>query len=173
MKKILSIFILFFYACTLHAQDKKTEIKDAVQWAMVTNYSLKGATGQLLINLPDQATMACTVAKSGDAKILFSLKSNTPKDVPPGSYDITFWGIKINSLVVEKGKETRIFAGILNSTVKKPWEVWTEDGQKVFEAGSAKMIALPAGKYIVKTSGVEIKTTITDGQISVFSYTAY
>ncbi len=174
MKKTLSIFILFFYACTLNAQEKsKIETKEANQWAMVPNFSLKGGTGQLLVNLPVQATIACSVTKAGDAKILFSLKGNNPKDLMPGIYDITFWNIKINSVVVEKGKESRILAGVLNSTVKKPWEVWTMDGQKVFGAGSAKMVALPVGKYIIKTSGVEIKTTINDGQVTIFSYTAY
>ncbi len=72
-----------------------------------------------------------------------------------------------------KEKETRIFAGVLNSTVKKPWEVWTADGEKVFSAGGAKTVALLPGKYIVKISGVEIKTTITDGQVTMFCYTAY
>jgi hypothetical protein len=35
------------------------------------------------------------------------------------------------------------------------------------------MIALPPGKYIIKTGGVEIKTNITDGQTSIFSFTNY
>ncbi len=91
----------------------------------------------------------------------------------PGKYDITFQGIKIPLVVVEKGKETRILAGVLNSTVKGLWEVWTADSLKVFSAGSPKMVALPVGNYIVKTQGVEIKTTIRDGKISIFSYTKY
>lgn len=172
MKSALSILLLFCYAFAVKAQDKNNPEIKPDQWAMVPNYS-KAVTGQLLINLPAQATLTCTVAKAGDAKILFSLKGNTPKDIAPGVYDITCWGIKINSVTVEKGKGTRIFAGVLNSTVKKPWEVWTADGVKIYAAGSAKMVALLPGKYIVKTSGVEIKTTITDGQVTMFSYTAY
>jgi hypothetical protein len=88
-------------------------------------------------------------------------------------YDITFQGLKIPSVVVEKGKETRILAGVLNSTVKGLWEVWNADSIKVFSAGSPKMIALPVGNYLLKTQGAEIKTTIRDGKISLFSFTKF
>jgi hypothetical protein len=44
---------------------------------------------------------------------------------------------------------------------------------KVFSAGSPKMIALPVGNYLLKTQGAEIKTTIRDGKISLFSFTKF
>ena len=174
MKNIVSLLVLLIISFTINAQDKaNTENKVPNQWTMRPNYSLKGDVGLLTINLPAQGTIMFTVARSGVAKKLFTWHSSTTKELPPGTYDITFWNIKIPSVVIEKGKETRVFAGILNSTVKKPWEVWTVGGEKVFSAGSAKMVALPAGKYIVKTGAAEIKTTINDGQVSIFSFTAY
>ena len=140
---------------------------------MRPNYDLKGDVGLLTISLPAQGGLSFTVARAGEAKNLYTWHNSTTRELPPGTYDITFWNIKIPGVVVEKGKETRILAGVLNSTVKRPWEVWTADSVKVYGAGGAKMVALPPGKYIIKTGNVEIKTTITDGQISIFSYTAY
>jgi hypothetical protein len=173
MIKLLLALVFFTSMHTLNAQDVSKEIKsEPVRWGMANNFSLKGEIGQLVINLPVQSTLKCFVNRTGETKT-FSLQANTAKDLLPGKYDILFQGIKIPLVVVEKGKETRILAGILNSTVKGLWEIWTADSVKIFSAGSPKMVALPVGNYIVKTQGVEIKTIIRDGKISMFSYTKY
>lgn len=173
MKKILSIITFFICALTIHAQDNvNREAKvPLTQWAVNSNYS-KSDKGQLIINLPVQAAMVCIVNRSGEAKT-FALHAGTPKELLPGSYDITFWGIKIPSVAIEKAKDTRILAGVLNSTVKGLWEIWTSNAVKIFSAGGPKQVALPVGNYIVKTHGAEIKTTITDGKVSIFSFTNY
>lgn len=173
MKKILSLLAFALIVFTTTAQVNNTDLKTPNRWIMIPNLALKGDNGLLIINLPAQAAMLFTVARTGEAKTLYTWHGSTTKEIPPGTYDITFWNIKIPAVIVEKRKETRIPAGVLNSTVKKPWEIWTVNGEKVFSAGSAKMVALPAGKYIVKTGGAEIKTTITDGQVSIFSFTSY
>lgn len=164
MKKITAFFISLAFCIIANAQDKS-------KWTMIPNLSLKGENGLLIVSLPVQAAVSFTVTHHGDPKILYSWHTATKKDLPPGNYDIIFWNIKI-PVVIEKQKETRILAGVLNSTVKKPWEVWSNDSTKIFSAGSAKMVALPAGKYILKTGSVSVKTNITDGQVSIFSYTA-
>jgi len=172
MKKILFLLSFIIITLTINAQEKNTETKPANQWSMITNYGLKGPNGQIVINLPAQATMLCMIALSGQPKNLYTWHGSMTKEFAPGNYDLTFWNLKI-PVIVEKGKDTRIYTGVLNSTVKKPWEVWTTDGTKVFSTGSAKMVALPVGKYIIKTSGTEIKTTINDGKITIFSFTNY
>ena len=174
MKKIVSAVTFFICALTVHAQDNvNREAKvPLTQWAVNSNYS-KSDKGRLIINLPvEVAAMVCLVNKSGDAKT-FALHLNNPKELLPGSYDITFWGIKIPSVTVEKAKDTRILAGVLNSTVKGLWEIWTTDGLKIFSSSGPKQIALPIGNYIIKTHGAEIKTAISDGKVSIFSYTGY
>lgn len=172
MKKILSVLSLGIITFMVSAQEKGAENKPAIQWSMITNYGLKGPNGNIIINLPAQATLMCMISLSGQPKNLYTWHSSMTKEFAPGNYDLTFWNIKI-PVVVEKGKDTRILTGVLNSTVKKPWEVWTTEGMKVFSAGSAKMVALPVGKYIIKTSGIDIKTTINDGKVTIFSFTSY
>ena len=172
MYKLCLTFCLMAGTCLLHAQDKTAVTVKPAQWSIITNPSLKGDNGLLVLNLPGLSSILFTASRVGEPKILVNLHSSGNKELPPGKYEITFWNIKI-PVAIEKGKETRIFAGILNSTVKKPWEVWTVTGEKVFAAGSAKMVALPVGKYIIKTSGTEIKTTINDGQTTIFSFTNY
>ena len=173
MKKILSAVTFFICTLTIHAQDNVNREAKAplTQWAINSNYS-KSDKGQLIINLPVQAATVCIANRSGEAKT-FALHLGTPKELLPGSYDITFWGIKIPSVTVEKAKDTRILAGVLNSTVKGLWEIWTTDSIKIFSAGGPKQVALPVGNYIIKTHGAEIKTTISDGKVSIFSYTKY
>lgn len=173
MKVILSVFVLVIFNAALYAQNPNTiEIKAVPkQWTITNNYS-KSDNGQLLINTPEQTVLSCIVSKVGEAKT-FALRSGNPKEVKPGLYDVSFWGIKIPQVTVETGKDTRIFAGFLKSTVKGLWELWTADGQKIYSAGGPKQIALPVGNYIVKTGGTEIKTTITDGKVSLFNYTGY
>ena len=173
MKKILSAATFLICALAIHAQDNvnKEAKVPLTQWAINSNYT-KSDKGQLIINLPVQAAMVCVVNRSGDAKT-FALHIGNPKELLPGSYDITFWGIKIPSVSVEKAKDTRILAGVLNSTVKGLWEIWTPDAVKIFSAGGPKQVALPVGNYIIKTHGAEIKTTISDGKVSIFSLTNY
>ncbi|MEO5781973.1 MAG: hypothetical protein ABIQ07_01800 [Ginsengibacter sp.] len=173
MKKILSAVTFLICTLTIHAQDNvNREAKVPLsQWATNSNYS-KSDKGQLIINLPVQAAMVCLVNRSGDAKT-FALHIGNPKELLPGSYDITFWGIKIPSVSVEKAKDTRILAGVLNSTVKGLWEIWTPDAVKIFSSGGPKQVALPVGNYLIKTHGAEIKTTISDGKVSIFSFTNY
>jgi hypothetical protein len=173
MKKIIPALAILICTHSLYAQDNvNREAKPPVtQWTIKNNYS-KSDGGQLLITLPAQAALNCVVNPSGQPKT-FKLHNDSPKELVPGSYDITFWGIKIPGVVVEKRKDTRILAGVLNSTVKGLWEIWTIDGTKIYSAGGPKQVALPVGDYIVKTGGAEIKTTITDGKISLFSFTRY
>jgi hypothetical protein len=173
MKKIIQAFAFFICLTSSYAQDNvNREAKTPLnQWAVKNNYS-KSEKGQLMITLPAQATVNCIVNRSGEAKT-FALRNDLPKELAPGSYDVTFWGIKIPSVTVEKRMDTRILAGVLNSTVRALWEVWTTDGIKIYSAGGPKQVALPVGNYIVKTGGAEIKTTITDGKISIFSFTRY
>lgn len=173
MKKILSAVTFLICALTIHAQDNVNREAKAplTQWAINSNYS-KSDKGQLIINLPVQAAMVCLVNRSGDAKT-FALHIGNPKELLPGSYDITFWGIKIPSVSVEKAKDTRILVGVLNSTVKGLWEIWTPEAVKIFSAGGPKQVALPIGNYLIKTHGAEIKTTISDGKVSIFSFTNY
>ena len=173
MKKILSAFLFFICLHSLYAQDNlNKEVKpSAPQWTIKNNYS-KSDNGQLLISLPAQAALTCIVNRTGETKS-FALHNDVPKELKPGTYDVTFWGIKIPSVSVEKAKDTRIMAGVLNSTVRGLWEVWTADGIKIYSSGGPKQVALPPGDYIVKTGSAEIKTTITDGKISIFSFTRY
>lgn len=171
MKKILLVSSFLVFALALFAQDANKEGKPLIRWAVTNNYS-KSDNGQLMINLPAQAALVCVVNHTGEAKS-FALRNGTPKELPPGTYDITFWGIKIPLVVIEKGKDTRILAGILNSTVKGPWEILTAEGEKLYSASGPKKVALPVGKYIIKTKGVEIKTTINDGKTTIFSFTNY
>lgn len=173
MKKIIASALFLICMHTLHAQDNvnRQAKPPLTQWAIKNNYS-KSDNGQLMITLPAQAALNCIVNKSGQTKT-FALRNESPKELAPGSYDVTFWGIKIPSVTVDKRMDTRILAGVLNSTVKGPWEVWTTDGTKIYSAGGPKQVALPVGNYIVKTGGAEIKTTITDGKISIFSFTRY
>ncbi len=176
MKKILSVLAVIFCAFAANAQDKNnTEIKQPPkQWATVTNPSLKGANGLLVISLPvEVASMVCMISHTGDAKNLYTIHNSTSKEFAPGSYDVTFWGIKIPNVIVEKGKETRIFAGVLNSSVRGLWEVFTTDGQKIFASGSPKVVALPPGNYVVKIKGNDLKTTVNDGKVTMFSFTVY
>lgn len=168
MNKIAVILSLLVITLTTNAQDNVNKTSDPVRWTVSNNYS-KSDNGNLIIQLPVQAALTCMVNKTGEAKI-FALHNGTPKELPPGMYDVTFWGIKILSVAVEKRKDTRILAGVLNSMVKGPWEVWTNDGIKIYGAGGAKQVALPPGNYIVKTGGTEIKTTITDGKVSIFNF---
>lgn len=172
MKLIFSILTFAFFSSAINAQEKTSPENKTSQWAMIPNLAMKGDNGLLILYLPTQSTISFAVARSGEPKMLLNWHGSNTKDLPPGNYDVTFWNIKI-PIVIEKGKETRIFAGVLNSTVKKPWEVWTINGEKVYAASGAKMVALPPGKYIIKTGGTEIKTTINDGQTSIFSFTSY
>lgn len=174
MKIIIPAIAFLICIHSVNGQDnvnREAKLPPVTQWTARDNYS-KSDNGQMMINLPVQAALVCIVNRTGEAKT-FALRNGSAKELPPGTYDVTFWGIKIPSVTVEKRKDTRIFAGILNSTVRGLWEVWTTDGIKIYSAGGPKQVALPVGNYILKTKGAEIKTTITDGKTSIFSFTSY
>jgi hypothetical protein len=169
MKTISTIIFFIIFSVALQAQDKPST--ENSKWEKTLNNKLKGNNGQLMINLPAEAWLQCMVARAGETKNIASLRNGMPKELPAGNYTITFVGIKI-PVAVEQGNDSRIKAGVLQSTVKGLWEIWA-DGIKIFSAGAPKFVALPAGNYIVKTGGAEIKTAITDGKVSIFSFTKY
>ena len=104
MKKIFSAVIFFICSVTIYAQNNvNMEAKASLtQWAVISNYS-KSDKGQLMISLPVQAAMVCIANRSGEAKS-FALHADNPKELLPGSYDITFWGIKIPSISADTGR---------------------------------------------------------------------
>ena len=118
MKKIFFSILFSLSLFAVAAQATNTGIKAPVQWTMRPNYDVKGDVGLLTINLPSQGSLSFTVARTGDAKNLYTWRNSTTREIPPGTYDIMFWNIRIPNVVVEKGKETRVLAGVLNATVK-------------------------------------------------------
>ncbi len=86
----------------IFAQDNtnKNAKPQPVQWQSDLNYSLKGPNGQLIIKLPEQASLNCIVNRPGETKT-FALRNETPKELIPGNYEVTIWGIKI-PVVIEK-----------------------------------------------------------------------
>ena len=69
----------------------------------------------------------------------------------PGIYYFRLNTITVHDVPIEKGKETRIKAGILSIVSEGRWEIRSEEKQKFHTSGNKpKKIALPIGNYQLK-----------------------
>jgi hypothetical protein len=120
------------------------------KWEMQPDPSLKGVTGQLVIQMPKAIPIMSHLQafKSGDTKVAASWFGNNKSNLIPGTYDILLEKYKLNNVPIEKGKTTRLKVGLLNFTPRQSVTIVDGSQQKFAMAGPFKIV-LPVGTYYI------------------------
>ena len=120
------------------------------RWEMQPDPSLKGATGQLVLQMPKEIPIRSHLQafKAGDTKAAVSWFGNNKSNLMPGSYDIVIEKYKLSNVPIEKGQTTRLKVGLLNFTPRQPVTIVDGNQQKFTMAGPFKIV-LPVGTYYI------------------------
>jgi hypothetical protein len=119
-------------------------------WEMQTDPSLKGVTGQLVLQMPKEIPIRSHLQAfaAGESKAATSWFGNNVGKLMPGSYDIVIEKYKLSNVPIEKGKTTRLKVGLLNFTPRQPVTIVDGNQQKFTMAGPFKIV-LPVGTYYI------------------------
>ena len=123
------------------------------QWVMKPEQSMKGALGRLNTDFGADVDWIIDIRTTEDKFITNKSKVNkiTHHDLAPGMYYFRLNTITVKDVPIEKGKETRLKAGILNIVSEGRWEIRSEDKSKFHTTGNKpKKMALPVGSYQLK-----------------------
>jgi hypothetical protein len=144
----------------------------AVQpWEIVPSEKAKGPVGRLVINIPPaegNVFRSTEVFRPGEASYLHSTYNGGEFDLLPGVYEIRLNYAVVKNVPVERGKDTRLFVGLLKIEVPDGTEsrVFDASGKVRLGPGTtyrgSTIVALPAGKYILEVAGGRREIAIKD-----------
>lgn len=96
-------------------------------------------------------------------------KHGNAQEVAPGVYNFEMNHILVENVPIEKGKVTRLKAGILNIVSEGNWELYDETEKKFRTSGNKpKKFALPVGTYRLKLGGQFYTVVMKDGKEEEF-----
>ena len=123
------------------------------KWVITPVEDMKGVLGRLNTNFPADVEWSIDVRTTEDKFITNRSSANKQAyhALAPGIYYFRLNTITVHDVPIEKGKETRIKAGILSIVSEGRWEIRSEEKQKFHTSGNKpKKIALPIGNYQLK-----------------------
>ena len=152
------------------AIEKKADVKkDAEKW-VITPSGAKGATGNVTIALPKDATWYLYF-QTTDGKDLVRLDYAKSHSLIPGKYNVIVSSVPVLEVPVLKGMNTRLKAGTLHvvSTGAAQWGIYDETRTKHYVTYTySQKLGLPAGKYAISLNGQFLEVEIKDGQVTEF-----
>lgn len=136
------------------------------KWKTTPNEKIKGEFGRVNMNFPagvDWSVDFYTLENNYVTNRSIFSKHKMFHDLTPGNYNITLNHVKIENVPVEKGKEVRLEAGILNIITREPWQLYNESKEKYYTSGIKPVkFALPVGRYILNFEGKDYRVVIKD-----------
>lgn len=151
---------------TLNNVDNKKTASNG-SWELNPN-GLKGAAGRILVNLPADLPVLIGFYDTND-KYLSSEDKSLPVSFPPGGYNIQISSVKLINVPVQKGMDTKIYAGTLNVVTLSAWQVFDDTKKKYYHGGSTpEKVGLPAGNYQLLVNGIFQPVVVKNGETTDF-----
>jgi len=126
-------------------------------------------TGRVYVTLPRGAAWDVTIYPAGSDKVVSNTMLKTSFNLLPGKYDLEINKIMVRDIVVEKGNDTRIKAGVLRIANATSWTLYDASKEKVLiNSLSATTRGIPVGKYILTILGRDTEIEIKDGETLEF-----
>lgn len=134
-----------------------------------SNPLLQGTTGRVFLDLPVDVECFIFIYGHNSNKEIAGASKDRTFYLAPGDYDIKVSSVKLEQIVVEKGKDTKIPAGVLNITSQSAWALF-DANKKTRITGASKpgKIGLPAGNYQLQLGGSFQPVVIKDGETMNF-----
>ncbi|HEY6062506.1 MAG TPA: hypothetical protein VIV35_02795, partial [Chitinophagaceae bacterium] len=136
---------------------------------VISNASIKGATGKISVTLPGEADYEILIYDPADNKFLGNFKKGDEIILFPGLYKVKISNAEINDVKVQQGMETRLKAGILSLVSPAEFKLY-DITQRNFIGyyKSPEKIGLPVGTYQLSLNGRFRQITIKDGETIEF-----
>ena len=140
------------------------------KWVITPINNMKGVLGKLNTNFPENTDWSIDIRTAAENKFIINRSSYSKhgplQDIAPGTYNFQLNTILVENVPIEKGKETRLKAGILNIVSTGVWQLYDET-QKIFHTSDnkPKKIALPVGNYQLNLGGQFFPVVIKDGKM--------
>lgn len=131
----------------------KSEGMSSEKWEIVPVPQWKGVLGKLNMDFPEDAEWTIDIRTTEDKFITSKSKSGREKSfgIAPGTYFFRLNTVTVQNVPIEKGKETRLKAGILRILSEGNWSLYDETKKKFYTSGTKpKKFALPVGSYQLK-----------------------
>lgn len=137
------------------------------QWEITPLASMKGVLGKLNTSFPEDVEWSIDVRSATENKFITNRSSGSRHgpsyNIAPGTYNFRLNTIMVENVPVERGKETRLKAGVLSIVSDGNWEIYSESKGKFHTSGNKpKKIALPVGNYQLKLGGQFFPVAIKD-----------
>ena len=121
--------------------------------------------GTLHADVPVNVEYAIKIYNLPDHTLLYNSDQQRNFTLFPGTYDIEISGMAVKNIPVDKGRDTRIKAGVLNMSYNLPWTLYDENKLKIlYKSSLPKKVEFPKGIYQVKISGTSYLIEIKDGE---------
>ncbi len=149
------------------ASPKEEKVTSDEKWVISSVPTMRGVLGRLNTTFPAGVDWSMDV-RSVDDKFITSLSVLSKKnyhDLAPGNYNFRVNTIPVESVPIEKGKETRLKAGFLEIVSEGDWNIYDESKKTFRTSGNKpKKMALPVGNYQLKLGGQFFPLLIKDGE---------
>lgn len=141
-------------------------------WEITPNAELRGINGRLITKFPEKTSGTLRIIRvyePGASKEVSYAVTGDDQLLPEGEYDVEVMKVRLAKVPIKKGHDTRIkigavtFAGGGNSR----HSIYDAKGEKeLFRMTAYEVMAMPEGKYALKSGSRVIPFEIKDGQVT-------
>ena len=162
-RSLLSLLLVCVIYAAGFAQlevSKTTNIINSDKWVNTTVKNMKGELGMLDMVFPDSLDWNIWIYMDFENKFVNSFYPSHKKksyNLSPGKYNIKLSNVPVENVTIEKGKATRIRAGVLNTRdiiSEGSWDLYDESKEVFYTSDTKpKKMVLPVGIYYLKLPG--------------------
>jgi hypothetical protein len=141
-------------------------------WEITPDASLKGITGKLLTNFPqdtDGAWRGVWVYNVGTTDQVSYMVIGEPHVIVEGEYDVKVNDVKLLRVPIKKGHVTRILLGALKFAAggQNRRSIWDASGKtELFQMNEYETVGIPQGTYSIKAGSRVVTFEIRDGEVT-------
>jgi hypothetical protein len=145
--------------------DEETVTKE--KWTLKQGID-KRIMGALNFNFPEDAEWTMAIFQLPEREYIRTVSRSEKREeleLNSGKFELVLNNVPVKDVPIESSKTTELKYGMLKVNSKSSWSIWDASGKNHFktENGGKKMV-FPAGTYIIKMGGANVKVELKDGE---------
>lgn len=176
MKRIFLLLLAcgMFISTFAQKDTSKNNLENSEKWVITPVAGMKGELGRLNMNFPAGVDWNIWIYTQADNKFVnsfYPIHKKQSFNLSPGEYRIKLGDVTVENVSIQKGKETRIRAGVLNVADESSWDLYDDLKENIITTNTRpQKMVLPVGFYQIKIgenyTQIEIKD---DGQKQIIT----
>jgi hypothetical protein len=173
MKRILLTVLAYGMFISTFAQKdtSNNNLENSEKWVITPVAGMKGLSGRLNMNFPAGVDWNIWIYNQADNKFInsfYPIHKKQSFNLSPGEYRIKLGNVTVENVSIQKGKETRIRAGVLNVADESSWELYDELKENIITTNTRpQKMVLPIGNYKITILGQDRDVEIRDEHLGV------